>query len=129
MQELSNRPVAASTAKKALLKALKEWEKGDAWALDNGKKVELLGTPSDRFFFFYIGRVGQRLYSLKWRIESRRSLDKAHVLCISGVLLVGRGMRESGVLSPVLTSVLEVRLDFQLVLNRRVPNLWKARQI
>ncbi|KAK4337476.1 hypothetical protein RND71_043803 [Anisodus tanguticus] len=30
MQELSNRPVAASTAKKALLKALKEWEKGDA---------------------------------------------------------------------------------------------------
>lgn len=30
MQELSNRPVAASTALKALLKALKEWEKGDA---------------------------------------------------------------------------------------------------
>lgn len=30
------------------------------------------------FFLFYIGRVGQRLYSLKFRIKSRLSLDKAH---------------------------------------------------
>jgi len=35
------------------------------------------------------------------------------VQSISGVLLVGRGMWVSGVLSPMLTSALEVRFDFR----------------